>query len=339
MKYKKSLVLGKFFPAHKGHLFLIDSALKESEVVHVMACWNHEQTIPGKIRADALRKIYHKNPNVRIHSVYDGGLPQYEHEVESKDIFYSYWTRLVDDFVCDLDAIFTAESYGDDFAKYLGEYTNRNIIHELVDIDRTKYPISGTEIRENPHKHWDMIPDAMKGYFIKRVAIMRPESVGKSILSEKLAKHFDTNFVEEYGRTVFEENGNKLELSDFIKISLGRQDLEEELIIKSNKVIFCDTEDLTTYFFLQMFFPDSYKRIEEFFTSRLRRDTKYDLYILLKPDVEFIQDGTRKFEKERQEHYENIKHELDFRMMNYIEVGGNWDERLQKSIELVSVIL
>lgn len=317
------------YPVSRGHVFLIDTAIENSETVHVMVCWNHNQSIPGNVRYKALKKIYKDNPNVIIHSVYDGGLPQHEHEVNSKDIFYSYWTPIVKDITGELNAIFTAESYGDDFAKYLG------CKHELVDINRETYPISGTEIRENPYKHWDMIPDEMKGYFINRVAIMGPESVGKTILTEKLAKHFNTNFVEEYGRTVYEENGNKLELSDFVKISLGRQDLEEELIIKSNKVIFCDTEDLTTYLFLKMFFPDTYDRIEEFFISRLRKYPKYDLYILLKPDCEFVQDGTRKFEKERQNHYKEIKRELDFRMMNYIEVDGNWDERLDKSIDLV----
>ena len=48
-KYKSSLVLGKFYGLHTGHLYLIDTALENSEVVHVLACHNPTQTIPGKL--------------------------------------------------------------------------------------------------------------------------------------------------------------------------------------------------------------------------------------------------------------------------------------------------
>ena len=38
----------------------------------------------------------------------------------------------------------------------------------------------------------------MRPFFVKRVVIMGPESVGKSTLTKNLAKHYNTNFVEEY---------------------------------------------------------------------------------------------------------------------------------------------
>ena len=104
-KYKSSLVLGKFYGLHTGHLYLIDTALENSEVVHVLACHNPTQTIPGKLRVKSLREIYESNPNVIIHSVDDSEMPQYEHECKSLDEFYSYWVPFVYKFVGKLDSV------------------------------------------------------------------------------------------------------------------------------------------------------------------------------------------------------------------------------------------
>lgn len=329
-KYKSSLVLGKFYPPHNGHLYLIDTAAENSEVVHVLACHNPRQTIPGKLRVKALQEIYENNPNVIIHSVDDSDMPQYEHECKSLDEFYGYWIPFVYEVVGKLDCVFTSEYYGDDFAKYLG------IEHHLVDRERKKHSVSGTKIRTNPFDNWEFIPEEMRPFFIKRIVIMGPESVGKSTLTENLANYYNTNFVVEYGRTVFERNGNKIGIEDFIPISIGRQDIENYLIKSSNKLLFCDTEDITTYIFSKMFFPNDYKCIEGILLDKISKNNNYDLYLLLKPDCDGIQDGTRQFLEERMDHYDVIKSELDKNNCNYIEIGGNWEDRFNKSIEIIN---
>ena len=86
----------------------------------------------------------------------------------------------------------------------------------------------------------------------------------------------------------------------------------------------------------ELFYPDTYKRISIFFEQKLRRDEKYDLYILLKPDVEFIQDGTRDADNDRDKHYEMIKNEMTKRSFNFVEIGGNWEERFEKSISHIT---
>lgn len=328
-KFKNSLVLGKFFPPHKGHLHLIDTALENSDFVNVLVTHNESQYIPGELRSDTLKAIYKDNKNIKIHIGSDSGMPQHDNECDTLDEFYSHWIPFVYSFVSDLDVVFTSEDYGDDFARYLG------VEHYLVDKERIKYPVSGTKVRSNPLKYWDFIPKEIRHFFVKRVAIMGPESVGKSTLTKILSEKFNTNYVEEYGRTIFERNGNKLELSDFIEISKGRKELECNLIRDSNKFIFCDTEDITTYIFSKMYYPDSYKEIEHHFDEVLK-SKKYDIYILLKPDCEAIQDGTRQFLNEREDHYEVIKKELIDRDCNFIEIGGDYDNRLDRSIEYIN---
>lgn len=334
IKYKNGLVLGKFYPLHLGHLYLIDTAIENCENVHIMVCHNSKQYIPGDLRYNAVKEIYKNNKNVFVYSVPDDLMPQNESDVDNNlDVFYKvFWVPFVHQYVKNLDVVFTSENYGEDFAKYLG------IDHYLVDKEREKYKISGTEIRQNPYDNWEFIPDEIKPFFIKRIVIMGPESVGKSTLTKKLADYYNTNYVEEYGRTVYEENGNRLDLEDFVKISIGRQKIENEKILKSNKFLFCDTEDITTYIFCKMFFPDDYKELDDFFISKINNKPQYDLYILLKPDVEGIQDGTREFLDDRENHYNEIKQFLIDKKRYFIEIGGDWENRYNKSIEMINLI-
>ncbi len=53
--FKNSLVLGKFYPCHLGHLYLIDTAVSQSEMVHVIMTHNPSQSIPGEVSFEALK--------------------------------------------------------------------------------------------------------------------------------------------------------------------------------------------------------------------------------------------------------------------------------------------
>jgi len=328
-KYKNVLVLGKFYGLHLGHLYLINTALSQSEMVHVIITHNSSQSIPGEVRFDALKSCYDKVPNIKIYCVSDEGLPAYDYDCETLDEFYSYWIPLVYSQIDSLDAVFTSENYGDDFARYLG------VEHVLVDKERKIVPISGTMVRNDPFKNWNFIPDSMKPFFVKRIAIMGPESVGKSTLTKNVSNNLGTNFVTEYGRLIYEIN-NSITIDDFIPISKGRQEIEDWMIKFSKKYLICDTEDITTYLFSKMYCPDEYQKVEPYFLNVLKTKPKYDLYILLKPDCEGVQDGTRKFLEERWNHYEVIKSYLINYGCNFVEIGGDWNERYKKSLNLIS---
>jgi HTH-type transcriptional repressor of NAD biosynthesis genes len=330
--FKNSLVIGKFFPPHSGHFFLIDTAISQSETVHVIMTYNSSQTISHEIRFEGLKSIYGDNPKVKLYCLSDEGMPAYDNECETLDEFYSYWVPFIYEHIKELDAVFTSEDYGDDFAKYLG------VKHVLVDRERVEVPVSGTLIRNNPFKYWDFIPESMKPFFVKRIAIMGPESCGKSTLTKNLSAYYQTNIVVEYGRLVYEKN-NGVTIDDFILISKGRQELEDWSIKISNKLLFCDTEDITTYIFSKMYYPDEYKKVEEYFKEALNSKPKYDLYILLSPDCEAVQDGTRNFLDERWEHYEVIKSELINRGCNFVEIGGDWKNRFDSSVKKINSFL
>lgn len=328
-KYKSAYIIMKALPFHKGHQFLIDTALSLSVKVTVLVCSLESEPIPGEIRYNWVKTNYHNKSNIHIIH-FTEEVPQYPGEDPN---FWKIWVDIANKHCPDADVIFTSELYGDTYAKFLG------IKHHLVDLERKTFPISGTKARKHPFENWDYLPEATKPYFVKRVAIMGPESVGKSTLTKKLANYFSTNFVEEYGRIVYEVNGNKITIDDFIPISNGRQDIEDSLIKKSNKLLFCDTEDLTTWIFSQMYYPEEFTKVEGHFEVVLSNKKPYDLYILLKPDCDAIQDGTRNFLEQRWQHFEVIKKEMSERNYFFVEIGGDWDNRYNQSIKLVKQLL
>lgn len=321
----------KAYPFHNGHKALIEFASERCENLHVIISHNKRQNIPGLDRYNAICETFKDYKNINVYQFEDDDLPEYDYQCETLDEFYSYWIPEIYKIVESLDVVFTSENYGDDFSKYLG------VKHILYDKERKIIPISGTKIRENINENWDFITKEMQLKLIKRVALMGPESVGKSTLTKNLANYFNTNFVEEYGRIVYESNGNSISLKDFIPISKGRQSLEDWLIKKSNKIIFCDTEDITTYLFLKMF-CDDYKEEEIWFLNTIKNKSKYDLYILLKPDCQAVQDGTREFLDNREQHYLDIKKSLIENNCKFIEIGGDWDNRFNESVEFIKTI-
>jgi HTH-type transcriptional repressor of NAD biosynthesis genes len=325
--YKSAFVFGKYLPFHKGHKFLVDTALKNSEKVNLLLCSLNSEPIPGKTRLKWIREIYKNEPRINIIHCSEE-LPQYP---EQHPDFWNIWVDVAKRYCPkDIDVLFTSELYGEPYAKHLG------IKHHMVDLERKNVPISGTKARTNPFENWEYLPDEVKPYFVKRIAIVGPESVGKSTLTKNLANFYATNFVDEYGRIVYEQNGNKVTIEDFIPISKGRQDLENWMIETSNKLLFCDTEDLTTYIFSKMYCPNEYEKTLGYFNVVLSGKKQYDLYILLKPDCDAIQDGTRNFLEERYEHYNVIKKEMTERGYNFVEIGGTWENRLLKSKTIIS---
>ena len=329
-RYAESLVLGKFMPPHAGHLHLIETALDSSDLVHVVVCHNPGQPIPGAARARAVREAFSGNRSVRVVELMDEGMPQHDRECESLDEFYSRWVPPVLALAPGIRSVFTSEDYGEDFARYLG------VEHVMVDRDRVRHPVSGTAIRADPMGHWDSIAPAIRHHFVRRVAVMGTESCGKSTLVERLARHYSTEFVPEWGRTVYEMNGNRVGIEDFVPIAEGRQAIEDRLASSANRLLFCDTEDITTFLFSQMYCPDEWRQVEPWFERAIEEKPAYDLYLLLRPDCPAVQDGTRNFLDERWAHHERIRAELVARGREFREVGGDWDERFASAVDLVN---
>lgn len=324
-EFEVGMVLGKFYPPHNGHLYLIDTAESKCDIVYVLCCSLKSEKIPGLLRWAWLTKIYGNKPNVRVIHVDDEN-PQHPEEGKKKE-FYDIWYKTVYKNVpTQLDAVFTSEDYGDEFAESL------KCKHVLVDKERVNIPISGTKVREDAFKHWDKIPDTVKGYFTKKVVVVGPESTGKSTLVKNLHNFFGGSIVPEYGRTYTEDMSDLTQMNqtDFDRIGLGHciEIGDKNMFPPPHRFKFIDTEAITTKIFGKLYLGDEF---ESLMLEIIIRDQNFDLWFLMDTDVPYVQDGNRLPESNRQRHFNMLKDELDKRNIKYVLLSGNFENRYENA--------
>lgn len=155
---------GKFLPFHLGHRYCVETAAKECRTVHVILFCNGsdeerilrerpEEWLSAEERIERMKFICReasKDAEV-IPSVIDCSslrLPDGEEDWDAE-------TPLVREIVGNvLNAVYSSEeSYGEYFGRAYPE-----AVHRLVDVERIRYPISGTMIRgmkeEGERRKW-----------------------------------------------------------------------------------------------------------------------------------------------------------------------------------------
>jgi HTH-type transcriptional repressor of NAD biosynthesis genes len=170
---------------------------------------------------------------------------------------------------------------------------------------------------------------------IKRVALVGPESCGKSYLAEHLAAHFNTVFAEEYGRTYCEKFGMNLTELDFAHIAGGQLYREDEMAKQANRILFCDTELIVTQVWSEIYF----KGVCQPWIIWASQQRNYDLYLLLKPDIPWKNDGLREYEQQREWMFGRLREELENRKLKFEIISGGYAERTLQAIEAVEKIV
>jgi HTH-type transcriptional regulator, transcriptional repressor of NAD biosynthesis genes len=308
-RFRRGLVVGKFAPLHRGHEALIRHALSSCDEVLVISYSKPE--FPGcdaRRRSQWLAEVF---PSVRTLVVTDEALrPGTEFAAVPENDAPASVHRDFCAFLCEthleslVDAVFTSEDYGDDFAKHLTKRFRRGnsdapvVSHVSVDRDRLVVPISGSTIRKDVHAHRHWLSPCVYASFVKRICTLGGESSGKTTLARALAERFNTACVAEYGRELWEAKAGNLVYDDLLAIGRRQVELELSAAQRGNRYVFCDTSPLTTLFYSLDMFGRADPALETLSTR------SYDLHILCAPDFEFVQDGTRRDAQFRQRQHE-----------------------------------
>jgi len=170
---------------------------------------------------------------------------------------------------------------------------------------------------------------------LKRVALLGPESSGKSYLAEKLAAHFHTVFVEEYGRTYCKKFGMDLTELDFAHIAGGQLYREDEMAKKASGILFCDTELMVTQVWSEIYFQG----LCQPWIIEASQTRHYDLFLLLKPDIPWQNDGLREYEHQRDFMFQRLQQVLEERGYPYVVISGGFEERTRKAVEAVDGLI
>ncbi len=316
----RGLILGKFMPIHKGHLSMINFALTQCEELVILLCVNKKEPIPGKMRKKWLHQLFDNQNKIQIkYAVTE--LPNTS--VSSKSVSRQ-WADYIRKKLPEIDIIFTSEKYGDYVAEYL------KIKHIQYDCLRAKTPVSAEKIRKNPHQYWDYIPDNVQPYFVKKICIHGAESTGKSILAERLARYFNTEFVPEMARFVIGKSQD-CTYNDILKIAEVHAREINNKLLKANKILICDTNLLTTKVYSQYLFHKKPK-----FENWIEQANKMDYYLFLDIDVPYHQDGTRLGEYTQKELHAEFRAILTEEKTEFQIINGYWQSRFLKSVEQIN---
>ena len=214
----------------------------------------------------------------------------------------------------------------------------------LIDPDREVFPVSGTAIRDNPSAHWaDLAPPA-RVHFQKRICLLGPESVGKSRLAADLATHFGTRAMPEYGRAYdvhykqrLHAQGQNWTEADLLAIAETHAAMRTALAPHAGPLLIEDTDVIQTAVWAEHLLGAPSEALDRF----VRNNPHADHYLLLAPDVEWIDDGVRYAgdEKVRAWFFERLEAWLNELSLNFsIISGSSWRERTAQAIEIATAL-
>lgn len=165
---------------------------------------------------------------------------------------------------------------------------------------------------------------------INKVCVIGPECTGKTVLSEALAKHLSTVWVEEYARAYLNRLNQPYEEADLLKIAHGQLRMEDEWSIDANKILVCDTNLIVIKVWSEFKYGHCDKIILDLIDKR-----KYDLYVLTYIDIPWISDPLREHPDRREELYNIYLNEMKKQPVPYIEVKGTEQQRLDSALAAI----
>lgn len=200
---------------------------------------------------------------------------------------------------------------------------------------------------------------------IKKIVIIGPESTGKTILSEQLARHFDTMWCPEYAREYLLQNGIQYNYDDLLKIAQGQVVMEDycESVLNApaeqgefsnmnrqtsnvnmeaatpgshaaanSPLLFIDTN----LYVIKVWYEYVFGKCEQFVLDEITR-RNYDLYLLCNIDLPWVAEPMREYPDEgrRIELYKIYSDILINQQTPWTEITGNLEQRLQKAIDAV----
>jgi HTH-type transcriptional repressor of NAD biosynthesis genes len=255
--YGHGLVIGKFYPPHRGHLRLIEVAAGSAIRVTVVVMATGAETIPLAERVEWLRRDVQPGA-VRVTGVVcESPVDLHDPNVWAAQIAAIRSALRVGSSDCgDVDVVASGESYGNELARRLGA--------DHLRVQRDELPLSATAIRADPADRWDDLSPASRRGLTTRVVVVGAESTGTTTLAAAVADRYRargglwgaTRTVEEYGRDYTAElwaaqgqptlNDVVWSPADFDAIAHHQTEMEEEAAAAGSPLLVCDTDAFAT---------------------------------------------------------------------------------------------
>ena len=180
-----------------------------------------------------------------------------------------------------------------------------------------------------------------------KVAVIGPESTGKSTLCELLAQHYNTQWCPEFAREYLLTHGTDYTYDDLLYIAKGQIAMEDEYIqstvsspqstfSSSSQFLFIDTEMYVMKVWCEFVFGKCHRWVLDKIIER-----KYDLYLFCNTDLPWVKDELREYPdlKTREQLYHIYKDIMINQSTPWVDINGDYDQRLQKAIKAVDQLM
>ncbi|HWI86866.1 MAG TPA: AAA family ATPase [Sphingomonas sp.] len=311
------VVIGRFMPLHTGHIALIRTARALADHLTVVICWQPDDEISGALRLQWMLEMY---PSLRV-----VGIESPSPNNPDPGLHVLLADKIKELHSDPINSVIASDR------RQAGLAAALEARFMLIDPDHQAMPVRSADVLADPLGNWRFIPPAVRPRFASTICLHGPESTGKTTLAPALARHFDTLYVPEYGRTYCEQYGLSLGMEDLVAIGRTHHALTQALLRECNRRLILDTDPLMTAVWADMLFE--------------RRDPWFDafqstakLYLLLDIDMPWVDDGTRFFggPRQRQRFFDLSMAELERRGLDYRIVRGPADERFERALEAIA---
>ena len=306
------LVVGKFYPPHRGHQFLAEQAAARCAQVTVLVMAAECETLTLADRVAWLRAACAGLPEVTVAGV--------RCDVPTDLSDAAVWAAQVAvmraalerDRRPPVDAVFSSEPYGAELAARL------RARHVSVDPGRQAVPVSASQIRADLAGRWDDLTGPAQAGLAARIVLVGAESTGTSTIAELLADHYRlrggawarTRCVTEAGRdytaTKWQQARSaavaagrpepaleELEWTapDFDAVAAEQTRRENEAAAAGSPLVVCDTDAFATSVWERRYLGGRARGLQPWATSGLPR---HDVYLLTSHEgVPWHDDGLR----------------------------------------------
>jgi NadR type nicotinamide-nucleotide adenylyltransferase len=247
-----ALMIGKFYPPHRGHHRVIRQAAAECGRVTVVVMASAGETVPLDARTGWLRREHAGEPvtvrGVRCEAPVDVTDPViWDAQVAAM--------RAALDPAERIDVLYCGDGYGPELARRFGA--------RLASVDRDG--LSASAVRADLLGHWSDVAPAVRAGLAVRAVVVGAESTGTTTLSRALAARYrarggawaQTQWVAEYGREYTEVKWRRecpdrplAEMTwtaeDFDAVAAEQTRREDDAAAAGSLVLVCDTDAFAT---------------------------------------------------------------------------------------------
>ncbi len=165
---------------------------------------------------------------------------------------------------------------------------------------------------------------------------MGAPSTGKTTIAQKVATHFNTEFVEEYGREYWLKHqvNRLLTQKQLLHIAKEQIRLEEIAAVKANRYLIVDTNALTTWHFAIDYYGEALPELDKLADESKNR---FDYVFLCKDDITFEDTWERSGQVKRKAFQDFITHQLEARNTTYHTLSGSVETRFKQVLTCLGV--